>query len=164
MSKIPTYPNKIFCYDCKRMQEHRPKLDAVKNGNLVCNVCDTENPINRPDNSPDQWVVVKITDRGGPGMNDPEYKVYATWAGGYTDGDRWRLNSGITKVEEDDNYFYFYGYSGSCYKCHKKGYGFMTSYGSNTLDNMIKRAGKGGVAVEVMDEKTNWFGLKQNYK
>ena len=46
---------------------------------------------------PDKWVVIKILDN--------EHKIFASWAGGYLDGDRWKLNSGITKVEEDDKYY-----------------------------------------------------------
>jgi hypothetical protein len=164
MSKIPTYPNKIFCYDCKRMQEHRPKMDAVKNSNLVCNECDAENPFRNISETPDKWVVVKITDKGGPGMMDPEYKVFATWTGGWTDSDRWRLNSGISRVEEDNDNYYFYGYSGSCYKCHVKDYGVMNSFGNTVLDKMIKTANGGGVDVEIMDKDSNWMGLKQDFK
>lgn len=60
---------------------------------------------------PDYWYVIKI--------NDSLDKVFATWGGTYLTGPSWRLNSGITSVEEDENYFYFHGSSGSIYKCHK---------------------------------------------
>lgn len=66
--------------------------------------------------TPDNWVIIKI--KG----NDPHYRVLAGWSGGYTDGDRWRLNSGIIKCRFDGNYWYFYGSSGSCYKCCVNGY------------------------------------------
>lgn len=68
--------------------------------------------------TPDKWVVVKI---GGP---DPHYRVLAGWSGGYLDGDYWRMNSGITKVDFDGDYWYFYGSSGSVYKCYVDSYGF----------------------------------------
>jgi hypothetical protein len=104
--------------------------------------------------TPERWVIVKI-----PYEDDYVYKVYGTWAGDYLDGDRWKLNSGIAKVDKDEDYYYFYGYSGSCYKCHKKGYGYATSYGAVQLEDLIKKAELGGVDIEVMDEKTNWNTL-----
>lgn len=95
---------------------------------------------------PDNWVVLKIPDG---------FKVFATWAGGYLDGDSWKLNSGIKEVEEDEDYYYFIGFSGSCYKCHKKGYGVATSYGQSVLDKILDTK-----KVEVMDEETDWMSLE----
>lgn len=68
--------------------------------------------------TPDKWVILKLNNKG-----ETAYKVLAGWSGGYLDGQSWKINSGITKVEEDDNYLLFHGYSGSVYKCHKRGYG-----------------------------------------
>ncbi len=68
--------------------------------------------------TPDRWVVVKI---GGP---DPHYRVLGGWSGGYLDGDSWRMNSGIIKVDFDGDYWFFYGSSGSVYKCYVDSYGF----------------------------------------
>lgn len=65
---------------------------------------------------PDNWVIIKT--KG----DDPHYRVLAGWSGGYMDGDSWRLNSGITRHEFDRDYWYFYGSSGSCYKCHVDNY------------------------------------------
>jgi len=74
-------------------------------------------------NNPDRWLIIKT----------PEcYKVFATWAGGYLDGDSWKLNSGIAKMEEDGDHFLFIGASGSTYRCHKKCYG-TTAYGASIL-------------------------------
>ena len=66
---------------------------------------------------PDNWVVIKLDDG-----NDPHYRVLAGWSGGYLDGNSWRMNSGITEVEETDNYYYFSGSSGSTYRCGKSSY------------------------------------------
>jgi|TARA_Y100000034_G_scaffold113340_1_gene148252 endonuclease YncB( thermonuclease family) len=63
--------------------------------------------------TPDNWVIFRVND------DDPYYKILAGWSGGYLDGDSWRVNSGIARVTEDDDYCYFHGYSGSTYKCHK---------------------------------------------
>ena len=67
--------------------------------------------------TPDRWVVLKINL-----PDDPHYRVLAGWSGGYLDGDSWRLNSGITSHEFDGDYWYFYGSSGSCYKCYVDSY------------------------------------------
>ncbi len=75
---------------------------------------------------PDKWLLIKI------GGTDPHYRVFGTWSGGYLGSDEWRLNSGITRVEEDEKYYYFYGSSGSYYRCHKEMYG-STAYGWNVI-------------------------------
>ena len=64
---------------------------------------------------PDNWVILKIDD-------SPLYKVLAGWSGSYLHGNSWRINSGIVRHELKDNYWYFYGQSGSCYQCHVDGY------------------------------------------
>ena len=104
--------------------------------------------------TPDKWVVLKLDSE-----LETIYKVFGSWAGGYMDGDRWKMNSGIKCVEEDDNHYYFVGYSGSCYKCHKKGYGIMTSFSGSVLDNIIDRAGKANISVSVMKDDTDLMGL-----
>lgn len=65
---------------------------------------------------PNNWVILKITKEN----QEPYYKVLAGWYGGYLYGDSWKLNSGITKVDQDDDFYYFHGYSGSTYKCPKE--------------------------------------------
>lgn len=95
--------------------------------------------------TPERWVILKLSNNN--------YKVFGTWAGGYLDGDRWKLNSGINKVEEDENFYYFIGFSGSCYKCHKKGYGIKTSYGLAILNKIIEQ-GEG--KIELMEDTDDW--------
>jgi len=64
---------------------------------------------------PHLWCLVRIS--------DDIVKVMGTWRGGYLDGDRWQLNSGITRVEEDKGGWLFYGHSGSIYGGLKENYG-----------------------------------------
>lgn len=64
--------------------------------------------------TPDNWVILKFTL-----PQETFYKILAGWSGGYLEGDSWRMNSGITRVEETDDHFLFYGHSGSVYQCHK---------------------------------------------
>lgn len=71
---------------------------------------------------PHRWMLIKITG------DDPHYRVFASWKGGYLTGDEWRMNSGITKMIEEDDYYLFIGSSGSTYACHKDMYG-ANSYG-----------------------------------
>lgn len=95
--------------------------------------------------SPERWVILKLPNN--------YYKVFGTWAGGYLDGDIWKLNSGINKVEQDEDFYYFIGVSGSCYKCHKKGYGTATSYGLDILNKIIEQSqGK----IELMEDVDDW--------
>lgn len=97
---------------------------------------------------PEKWVILELPDK--------QYKVFATWAGGYLDGDKWKLNSGIEKIEQDDDFYYFTGYSGSCYKCHKKGYGVTTSYNLSILNKLIEIT-----QVKLLEDKKDWTKLKK---
>ena len=109
------------------------------------------------DYSPDKWLVVKISVENNP----PVHKVFACWYGGYLGSDSWKLNSGITKVTEATDYFFFDGSSGSTYACRKGTYG-ANSYGYGVLENMVNKALEHGVTIEVLPEETNW--LEINYE
>jgi hypothetical protein len=108
-------------------------------------------PLNLITEVPSKWVILKIGDL---------YKVFGGWT------DRWKLNSGIVKIEEDDEYFYFFGYSGSCYKCRKEYYGIdndithFTSYPQGILEDIINKGKSHGVEIQVMPKDTDWFGLE----
>ena len=104
--------------------------------------------------TPDKWVVIGLKK-----SDTVYYKVFASWAGGYLDGDRWKMNSGISGIEEDEENFYFKGESGSCYKCHKKGYGVSTSYSQSLLDRMLKESESVGVETWMMESDTDWSSL-----
>lgn len=97
--------------------------------------------------TPDNWVIIKLDDG-----KDPHYRVLAGWSGGYTTGDSWRLNSGITKVEEDDGAYYFSGSSGSTYRCGKSAYTLRMNNAHiwNRLQELH------GDKVELMPEDTDW--------
>lgn len=90
---------------------------------------------------PDNWVVIKIVFDDGP-----IYKVYGEF--NYS----WRVNSGIKKVKEDKDFVYFYGYSGSLYKCKKSLYG-INLYNS-PLDSMIRSVGTN--KIKILPKSTNW--------
>ena len=100
--------------------------------------------------TPDNWVVIKLDD----GV-DPHYRVLAGWSGGYTTGNTWRINSGITKVEEDDGYYNFSGSSGSTYRCGKKSY--MLRMNNVHVWSQLQRIH--GDKVEMMPEDTDWMNM-----
>jgi hypothetical protein len=109
------------------------------------------------DYNPDKWMVIKITGKDLPSV----HKVFACWAGGYLDGDSWKLNSGITKVTDKGDYFFFDGSSGSTYACRKGMYG-ATGYGYDVLKNLIDKIEQADGAVEILSENTDW--TKINYE
>lgn len=88
-----------------------------------------------PTYTPDRWVILKITRYDN--LTDTTksiYKVFAGWLGGFTQGQSWKLNSGIVKVETEENFYLFYGHSGSVYQCFKGSEG-MSSYMYQILEN-----------------------------
>lgn len=97
---------------------------------------------------PDKWMIIKINSK-----KDPHYRVFATWSGGYLGSDSWKMNSGITSVTEDDDYYYFKGSSGSVYKCHKAMRGQSTAYGWGVLESFIKQTkDREDIDIVVMDD------------
>ena len=102
--------------------------------------------------TPDRWMVVKLES-----PQNTHYRVFATWKGGYTSGDSWRLNSGISSVTEDKTHYYFNGQSGSVYKCHKEMYGTIV-YGQSVMADIIERH-KENVSITVLDDQ-NWMEMK----
>ncbi len=94
---------------------------------------------------PDYWLPVEINNNG-----EKILKIFGAWSGGYLHGDQWRLNSGVKEIIEDEDYYYFEGYSGSVYQCHKKGYG-STAYGYSVIQGLVNRSN--GVA-KILPEET----------
>lgn len=84
--------------------------------------------------TPDRWVVIDITYKG-----ETVRKVLGGWIGGYAKADSWRLNSGVTEVKDEGDFFLFSGSSGSVYKCWKQSEG-MTSLSASIYDSLIKQA------------------------
>ena len=106
------------------------------------------------DYAPDRWLVVKITGEDYP----PVHKVFACWYGGYLGSDSWKLNSGITKVTETNDYFFFDGSSGSTYACRKGSYG-ANGYGSSVLSGLIQKLENNGGKMEILPEETKWMEI-----
>ena len=103
--------------------------------------------------NPDKWVVIKIPYKG-----KFLYKVFACWYGGFSRGDSWKLNSGITAVTKEGRTYSFSGASGSVYECHEDCYG-TNFYGMGVLDHLIKSGTENGLEIEVLPEETDFMGL-----
>lgn len=104
---------------------------------------------------PDRWVIIKITNEG----KDPIYKVYGSWIGGYVDGDTWKLNSGIVKVEKEGDLYKFFGASGSCYYCSEGAYGTGTSWTTAVLVGIIEKGNMTDSKITILPEDTDWLNL-----
>jgi hypothetical protein len=105
------------------------------------------------DYTPDTWAMLKFTHEG-----KTFYKVLAGWGGSYLYGASWKLNSGVTKVETDGDYYLFSGYSGSVYQCHKNGYG-LSGYTAGILQNFQDQVKDTETTIELMPEETDWSTL-----
>ena len=99
---------------------------------------------------PDNWVVLKMVNE-----SKTVYKVLAGWSGGYVHGDSWRMNSGITRVEDHETYYSFYGHSGSVYKVWRDRYGLRMNNAG--VYNQLKEMH--GDAVEMMPDDTDWANM-----
>jgi len=83
---------------------------------------------------PDKWTIVELVTPEGEKI----HKVFASWAGGYTSNDKWRLSSGITKIVEDGNCYMIHNESGSIYCCRKKSAG-MTIWSVGIFNNLCEQ-------------------------
>ena len=99
---------------------------------------------------PDSWVILETQS-----FNNIFYKVLAGWSGGYLYGGSWRMNSGISKIEEIGDFYLFHGNSGSTYKCHKHSYGLCME--TNGVFNKIKE--RNPEIVTLMNHTTDWIEL-----
>lgn len=107
------------------------------------------------DYQPDRWVMLKISHE-----NNCVYKVLASWYGGYLGGDSWKLNSGVTSIKTDGDYYLFTGSSGSVYKCNRYQYG-MSGYTTGIYQSLINKITSADVSVsiELMDEKFDFVSI-----
>ena len=66
--------------------------------------------------SPDNWQIIKIKAPDHP----QHFRVIAGWYGGYTQGDSWKISSGVEGIVDKGTYWEMAQTSGSVYKCHKE--------------------------------------------
>ena len=65
--------------------------------------------------TPDGWQILKLAFPG----KAVYYRILAGWGGGYTQGQSWKLSSGITGIQETDDCYVIINASGSVYNCRK---------------------------------------------
>ena len=70
---------------------------------------------------PDKWAIVKVTNSKG----EVAHKILASWLGGFTSSDSWKLSSGNTHVAKmlENGFIEFPQYSGSTYVVNPEAYG-----------------------------------------
>jgi hypothetical protein len=102
--------------------------------------------------TPDSWVIVKVHLIGG----ELQYRILATWYGGYTQGTSWKLSSGVIKIRENPEYYEFENASGSLYVCYRGNFG-MSGYSSSIFDS-FKSKTKDGDIFEVISTKDDPLG------
>jgi hypothetical protein len=80
----------------------------------------------------------------------------------YLGADQWRLNSGINgcHMEQDGDYYFFTGFSGSTYRCHKDSYGL----GMNNAQMFNQfQSQLGEERFKIMPENTEWTTIEWNH-
>ena len=82
--------------------------------------------------NPDSWLIIKVNG------DEPHYRIFGCWTGGYMYGDEWRLNSGVKSVTQDGDFYCFVGDSGSVYRCHRDTYCRVSLYCTGTLAKLVE--------------------------
>jgi hypothetical protein len=105
--------------------------------------------------TPDGWVIVYISD-GIDG--NYTHRVFASWYGGYLNGDSWRMSSGIVKITDNGDHWSIDNHSGSVYNCAKNK-NKLSSYTQSILYSYQKQAEEKDMVFEVVDIET----IKEHY-
>lgn len=98
--------------------------------------------------TPDTWSILLF--------NSPTYgkihKVFAGWYGGFTQGDSWKLSSGIVSMEDSEKHFSSLQESGSIYNLYKNSEK-LSSYQLGILGGWREQMAEQGVSVVIVDAK-----------
>jgi hypothetical protein len=97
--------------------------------------------------SPDRWEVVEIESA----KHGKIRKVLASWYGGYTDSDKWRMSSGITEVRDLGELYEFVNESGSIYRCDKSAQG-MSGYTRSVFEHYVRELKSQDAAIRVVED------------
>ena len=86
--------------------------------------------------TPDRWLLVKLS----PVDGSPEHhRIFASWSGGYTTGDSWKLSSGNLPAFDTGQTWLVPQASGSEYILGKTSYG-SSFYTQGVLNKLIKNS------------------------
>ena len=106
---------------------------------------------------PDNWAIVEVHDA----KNDKtHWRLAAGWAGGYTQGRSWKINSGIASYTKDeDGYYVFVGVSNNVYYCHEQQLGLdgYTAGIVESYDTQMKEASVGYMKVIPLEDFIDKF-------
>lgn len=102
------------------------------------------------ENLPDFWVMLRVEFGQKDGGGFHQLRVLCGWVGGDTEGDAWKINSGVVGGEFDGEIYRFKGRSGSIYACHKNRYS-MADFMHDGLKEM--RNVLHVVAVEILEDQ-----------
>lgn len=84
---------------------------------------------------PHGWVILKFTQE-----REVFFKIFASWRGGYLDGDSWRLSSGskeLPSLSDCGGYWIWPQKSGSCYHLPMNGEGGMSFISEYVLKDIL---------------------------
>lgn len=109
--------------------------------------------------TPDCWVVIRIVSIKDD--NAIFYRLLSGWMGGYAQSDAWRINSGITKMEDADTHWLVHGRSGSVYRCGKNSYRLSLAT-ANMYTSWQKTIGEEN--FQLMPADTDWLNLDWGLK
>lgn len=99
--------------------------------------------------TPDRWVLLEFTNQE---TGESITKVFGGWVGGYTQGDSWKLSSGVVGTEDRDDYWEFTNHSGSVYRCYKHAQG-MSGYMTSIYQSWMRKANSdGSVTIGVLNQ------------
>ena len=94
----------------------------------------------------DLWALIEVRSDAFEG-----HKVLASFLGGYLTTDGWRLNSGIVRIEKQEQAYLIHGVSGSVYMCPKGAYG-MSPMAESQINRIIDASPTGAGRVLREDE------------
>ena len=108
---------------------------------------------------PDGWLILKFTDNSSENNNQqqPFFKVFGSFNGGYQEGDSWRLSSGAFSFDNaviNDDYVDWGQHSGSLYRLNKWAEGQLTTDNHNQLTSIIEQVKEAGMDIEIISLET----------
>ena len=108
--------------------------------------------------TPDTWVILLF--------DYPDYgkvhKVFAGWYGGYTQGDSWKLSSGIKTFVNEGKFYSSLQESGSTYNLYKQ-YERLSGYQHGLLNAWREQLDEVQGSVLVVDSLDFIEGLKYDF-
>jgi len=108
--------------------------------------------------TPSGWAFLKIQVYGS---DNPIVKVFGSWSGSYLDGDSWRVNSGCTKSEENENEYIVSGDSGSQYILSKTA-NHITAYNKGVLEDMTAELRSYGHQADIISVEDAIALIREN--